>query len=60
MRRAKDRNGQPAPLSRGDVVELTRFGWFLEEVAERSKRGATKDEAEGVAYSRVYPEDAPQ
>jgi len=49
-----------APLSREDTIELTRFKWFLEQAAERFKRGASRDEAEGTAYAVVYPEDAPQ
>ena len=50
----------PSPLSREDTIELTRFKWFLEQAAERIKRGASRDEAEGAAYAVVYPEDAPQ
>lgn len=60
MRRVLDDEGRPVPLSREDTIELTRFRWFLEEAAERTKRGASKDEAEGAAYVHVYPEDAPQ
>jgi hypothetical protein len=60
MRRVKDERGEPVPLTREDTIELTRFRWFLEEAAERLKRGASKDEAEGAAYVHVYHEDAPQ